>query len=49
MKTVGELVRKPLFAEVLQQIATHGPSIFYNGSIAQEIVDEVGVVFYMLV
>lgn len=47
MKTVGELVQKPLYAEVLQQIATNGPSIFYNGSIAQEIVEEVGVVFYL--
>ena len=45
MKTIGELVQKPLFAEVLRQIATNGPSVFYNGSIAQEIVEEVGVVF----
>lgn len=47
MKTIGELVQKPLFAEVLRQIATNGPSVFYNGSIAQEIVEEVGVVFYV--
>lgn len=41
VKSEGDLVQRPLFAGVLEQIASKGPSVFYNGTIANEIVKEV--------
>lgn len=43
LKSVGELVQRPKFAEVLKEIATKGPDAFYKGAIAREMVDEVGI------
>ena len=40
---MGELIQRPKFAEVLKEIATEGPDAFYKGTIAREIVDEVGI------
>ncbi|MGI9249710.1 MAG: gamma-glutamyltransferase [Pseudohongiellaceae bacterium] len=34
----GEIIRNPDYAETLRQIATQGPTVFYTGAIAEEIV-----------
>lgn len=38
---VGYLLRNPEYAQVLTQIAKHGPSAFYEGAVAQAIVQKV--------
>ena len=37
-KAVGTILKNPAFAETLRQIADHGASVFYSGSIAADIV-----------
>ena len=37
----GEVYRDPEYAEVLRDIASHGPDAFYKGEVAQAIVDAV--------
>ena len=41
MKLINQTVKRPYFANVLQKIASEGPSAFYEGDIATEIVDAV--------
>ncbi|XP_043527261.1 glutathione hydrolase 1 proenzyme-like isoform X3 [Frieseomelitta varia] len=38
---VGDRIKRPRLAETLQLIAQHGPGIFYNGSIADILVEEI--------
>ena len=38
----GEIIKNPAFAETLEQIAEHGSDIFYQGMIADHIVQAVG-------
>lgn len=35
----GNLLKNPKLADTLEQIGEHGPSVFYTGAIAQDIVD----------
>ena len=41
LKTAGDIIKRPLFSNMLRTIAENGIDEFYNGSIAQEIVEEV--------
>ncbi|XP_003384848.1 PREDICTED: gamma-glutamyltranspeptidase 1-like [Amphimedon queenslandica] len=41
MKGINETVKRPYYADVLQKIASEGPSGFYKGDIATEIVNAV--------
>lgn len=36
----GDRIKRPKLAKTLRQLATQGPDIFYNGSIADELVQE---------
>jgi len=40
-KTVGTIVKNPQLAQTLREIAKHGPNVFYNGPIAQDIAAKV--------
>ena len=42
LKQAGDIVQRLEYSALLSAIAKEGPGIVYNGSIAKEIVDEVG-------
>ncbi len=41
LKTAGDIIKRPQLSHTLRTIAENGIDEFYNGSIAQEIVEEV--------
>ena len=41
MREAGDVIRMPLLARTLRQIATYGSETFYNGSLADDIVRDI--------
>ncbi len=41
LKTVGDLIKRPEYSQFLSFIAENGINEFYNGTIADEIIEEV--------
>ena len=37
----GDVIRRPLYGKTLRRIAEAGPATFYNGSLAEDIVEDI--------